>query len=243
MNRRIRKLKTNRGYLRYTFLCVFLFAGIVGYGQDCDRKLDQAKASYQAGNLYEIPILLEGCDRKFINDRNTEAFELLSLAYLYIDEPGKADTSYLNLLKADPEWAPDTVSEIEIDHLSKNFKTTPIFTIYPIKAGGNYSFIKIINVNGVDNPSSTRQSYHSRFGGQVGTGGDWNISDELSLAGEVLFTFKQYRYNNFLFPNPLTATQPETPGDSLVIDYTNIGFEVPVYVRYTHKINKWYPFA
>jgi len=94
VNRRIRKLKTNRGYLRYTFLCVFLFTSIVGYGQVCISTLDRAKASFQDGKLYDVPQILEACIKKgFSNEQKVEAFELLTLVYLYIDEPEKISHS------------------------------------------------------------------------------------------------------------------------------------------------------
>ncbi len=244
VKKRIELNKMYKGYRRYTFFCVFLFVSIYGYGQDCVSSLDLAKASFQGGKLYDIPQILESCiEDGFSTEQKVEAFELLSLVYLYIDEPEKAEESYLNLLKADPEWAPDSASEVEIDYLSKKFKTTPIFTLYPIKLGVNYSFVKVININGVDNPATTKQSYTQKFGFQVGTGVDWNIFKNISLGGEVLFTTKNYQYHNNLFANPPGSTLQETPGDSLVIDFTNNGFEVPVFVRYTHKFKKWYPFA
>ena len=219
--------------LRATLLCVFLFwSGFAG-AQDCNRILDQAKASFADGQLYEIPGLLEEClDRGFTSEQRVEAYELLSLTYLYIDQPDLAEESYLNLLRADPEWEPDTSSEVEIDFMSRKFKTTPIFTIYPVKAGVNFTYPQVIHNNGTDNTMQSQQSYKSRAGFQIGTGADWNMSDHFSLAGEVWLGLKQYRFNNKLFNS-----------DSLVINYSHISLEVPIYLRYTHRIKLWYPYA
>jgi len=101
--------------LRCTCLCVFLFINLKGYSQDCTASLDKAKASYQDGKLYEIPPALEEClQGGFTREQRVEAYELLSLTYLYIDDPDKADESYLNLLRADPEWRPDSTTEVDM---------------------------------------------------------------------------------------------------------------------------------
>jgi len=234
-----------RSNLRYTIACVFLFVYASGYSQDCSQILDNAKASYLSGHLYEIPRLLEGCLTGYSRQQKVEAYELLTITYLYLDSLDKAENSYLNLLGADPEWDPEDYvnTEVEIEYLSKNFKTTPIFTLYPIKIGGNFSYVQTINVNGVDNTTNTNQSYKPRFGFQVGTGGDWNMSDKFSLGAEFWFSSKNYRYQNKLFPDPVTAPNGETPGDSIIIDYNTIGFEIPMFLRYTQQFNKWYPFV
>ncbi len=231
------------GIIRYTLACVFLFSFISGYSQDCSQILDNAKASYQTGHLYEIPDMLKDCLEGYDRIQKVEAYELLSLTYLYIDEHEKADSSYLELLRADPAWKPGIESEVEIEYLSNKFKTTPIFTLYPIIIGGNYSFVKVINVNGVDNVNNSAQLYNSRFGFQAGTGGDWNITDKFSLGAEFFFSSKNYRYFNNLFPNPTTAPGGETPGDSLIINYNTIGIEVPILLRYTHQFKNFNPFV
>ncbi len=230
--------------LRCTFLCIFLFIGRNAWTQDCTGNLDQAKAWFQEGKLYVIPVILEEClTGGFTKEQRVEAYELLSLTYLYIDEPEKADDSYLKLLKSDPVWAPDTSTEVEIDFLSKKFKTTPIFTIYPMKIGGNVSFVKVIHANGTGNTSDSRQNYKTLAGGQIGGGVDWNISNQLSLAGEFWFAIKDYRLNNNYFRIDSLEASGFPTGDSLTIDYNYTGFELPVYLRYTYKIYNWYPFV
>jgi len=229
---------------RCTCSCVFLFIYLNGYSQDCTANLDQAKASYQDGKLYEIPPALEVClQGGFTREQRVEAYELLSLTYLYIDDPDKADESYLNLLRADPEWRPDSTTEIDIDFLSKKFKTTPIFTVYPVKVGANVSFISVIHDNGTDNTSNSSQNYKPRWGGQIGTGIDWNISDKFSLGGELWFSVQRYRFNNKFFPVDSLARLSLATGDSLVIDFNHIGLKLPILLRYTHRINLWYPYV
>ena len=220
--------------LQGTFVCVFLFTGFLAKSQDCSANLDRAKDNYQLGKLYDIPGIMDGClgNNELSRQQEVEAYELLSLTYLYIDEPELAEDSYLKLLKADPEYRPDSAIEVEIEFLSKKFKTTPIFTLYPAKIGTNVTFVRVINTNGTDNTMNSRESYNSQWGGQIGGGGDWHISSDWSLGAEVWFQVSQFRFINQFFD-----------ADSLQIDEQHWSIQVPVFLRYTHRINNWYPFA
>ena len=220
--------------LQGTFVCVFLFTGFFASGQDCSANLDQAKLNYREGKLYEIPGMMDGClgNNELSRQQQVEAYELLSLTYLYIDEPELAEQSYLNLLKADPEYRPDSAVEVEIEFLSKNFKTTPIFTLYPAKIGSNVSLPRLININGVDNTNNSNQSYKPLWGVQIGGGADWQITNAWSIGGEAWFHVTQFRFINQFFDV-----------DSLQIDEQHWSINVPIFLRYTHRINKWYPYA
>lgn len=220
--------------LQGTFVCVFLFTGFFAYGQDCSANLDRAKLNYREGKLYGIPDIMEGClgTGKLSRQQEVEAYELLSITYLYIDEPELAEESYLNLLGADPEYRPDSAVEVEIEFLSKNFKTTPIFTLYPAKMGSNVSIPRVINLNGADITNNSNQSYKSLWGVQIGGGADWQITNSWSIGAEAWFHVSQFRFINQFFDI-----------DSLQIDEQHWSINVPVFVRYTHRINKWYPYA
>lgn len=217
-----------------TIVCVFLFVGFSAKSQDCSAKLDLAKENYRIGKLYDIPGIMDGClDMSELSRQQlVEAYELLSITYLYIDEPELAEESYLKLLAADPEYRPDSIIEVEIEFLSKRFKTTPIFTLYPAKLGTNVTIPRVINVNGTDNTSNSNQSYKSQWGVQLGGGADWNISQKFSLGAEVWFDFTQFRFTNQFFDT-----------DSLQLNEQHLSVEVPVFFRYTHRINKWYPYV
>jgi len=226
--------KISRRLLRDTFVCVFLFAGNFSYAQDCSDNLDQAKSLYREGKLYDIPGIMENClgDNDLERGQRVEAFELLSLTYLYIDEPELAEESYLNLLDADPEYQPDSIIEVEIEFLSKKFKTTPIFTVYPAKLGTNVTFPRVVNTNGTDNTNNSKQSYKSQWGFQFGGGADWHISNSMSLGAEVWFDYKSFRFNNRFFD-----------ADSLQISENQMSIEFPVFARYTQKVKEnWYPY-
>lgn len=234
--------------LRCTFACVFLFlTGSLHAQDDCTASLAAAQRQFDEGHLYEVEPTLSECLKNLSREQRVEAYRLLSLTNLFIGEHEKADNSYIELLRADPEWRPGPADEVEIEYLSKRFKTTPIFTLYPGKIGGNFAMVGVINANSSGNLNNSSHSYASRFGFQVGGGADWNISDRFSLGGEVLFTVKNHRLVNRMFQDPNGSTL----GDSLQINYNTIGFEVPLLFRYHHIItsrktgqrSKWIPFV
>jgi len=112
-----------------------------------------------------------------------------------------------------------------------------------VKLGVNVSYISVIHDNGSDDTSNSAQFYKPRLGGQIGTGIDWNISDKFSLGGELWFSVQQYRFNNKFFPVDSLESQGLATGDSLVIDFDHIGLQLPILLRYTHRINLWYPYV
>ena len=78
-----------------------------GFGQDTDclQTLARANDEFTAGRFFGIPALLKNClDNGFTNEQKIQAYQLLTQAYLILDDPIAAEDSYLKLLKADPEF-------------------------------------------------------------------------------------------------------------------------------------------
>ncbi len=78
---------------------------------DCLRNSQQ---KFNIGHLNEIPTSLEEClDKKnlktefTIKEEEIQAFKLLTLVYIYLDDQRNANKSILRLLKSDPEHQPD----------------------------------------------------------------------------------------------------------------------------------------
>src|SRR6478609_109001 len=80
--------------------CIFCFCAS---GQStCTQTLRTARSTYDQGRLHELPSLLEGCIKNgFTQQEKVEAYKLLVLAYIYLEEPTKADEAMLNLLNTD----------------------------------------------------------------------------------------------------------------------------------------------
>jgi len=74
--------------------------------------------------------LLKPClDNGFSREQKVRAYLLLTQSYLILDDPISAENSYLQLLKADPEYVANPARDpVDVYYLSKRFTTTPLFT-------------------------------------------------------------------------------------------------------------------
>lgn len=214
-------------------LILFSFCSTTLAQTNCVGNLNRAQQSFDAGHLYEIPEMLEGCiKRGFNKTQKIQAYLLLTRTYLFIDDPQKVEESYLNILKLDPEF---TVSEdrdpIDLVYLSKNFTTTPIFVLYA-RAGVNLSSAVSIQNFGVDNTSNSLEEYSSKPGFHFGAGGELNLTNHFSLGIELNFIRRSYAYQNVLFE-----------GDVQDFQENQALLEPSVFIKYRHDFNKFYPFA
>jgi hypothetical protein len=160
---------------------------------------------------------------------------LLTQTYLLLEDPIGADNSYLELLRANPEFLPDTaLHQIEVVYLSKRFTASPIFSIFG-RIGGNTSVSRVIEqVYTYSSLNSTpNDKYILRPGWQFGLGGDWNITDLISLSAELNYS--------------LTAFKRERTGifgkDLLESTDQQNWLTVPVMIKYTDNLGQIRPFG
>jgi hypothetical protein len=97
----------------------------------CAQTLRLAQSIYEQGRLHELPQLLAHClDNGFNDEEKVNAYKLLTLTYIYLEEPAKADEMMLALLRTDTEFkVNDAVDPAEFVALYKTFRTYPIFRI------------------------------------------------------------------------------------------------------------------
>jgi hypothetical protein len=150
----------------------------VVYGQStCAQTLRLAQSIYEQGRLHELPQLLEGCLKDgFNNAEKVNAYKLLALTYIYLEEPEKADESMLALLRIDTQFkVNDAVDPAEFVALHKTFRTDPIYRIGG-KSGGVASQPSVISADYVNDGTN---EYKNNFGFS-GT-----ISVEIPLPGQL----------------------------------------------------------
>src|SRR6187549_1035341 len=85
-------------------LIFLVLISLEGYSQlvSCSQTLRLARSTYEQGRLHEIPALLAKClAGGFSQQEKVEAYKLLCLSYIYLEEPQKADEAMLNLLRTD----------------------------------------------------------------------------------------------------------------------------------------------
>ncbi len=200
---------------------------------DCDQTLERARNNFAEGHLYVISSILEPClSNGFNKNQKIEAHLMLTRTYLLIDDPIKAENSYLNLLKLDPEYdINEEVDPVDVVYLNDKFTTTPIFVL-SFKGGVNSSNASVIQNFGTDNTSDSNEKYSSSIGFNFGAGIELNLSDHLSLGFETNFLTQRYQYKNQFFN-----------GDTQNFSERSSVIDAPLLLKYRTKINKFYPFV
>jgi opacity protein-like surface antigen len=186
------------------FLTCILHAGIFAQGNTCEGQLSAATAEFNAGRFYGIPAMLKPCiDKGFTREQRQRAFLLLTQAYLLLDDPIGADNSYLEVLRANPEFLADTArDQIDVVYLSKRFTASPIFSLSG-KAGGNFAPVQVISTINSSGEQGVKNDYKVRIGFQIGGGIDWHISEQLAVTAELTYALTSYKKNQVKFNDDL----------------------------------------
>ncbi len=212
-----------------------LSASVWAQGNTCEEQLNAATAEFDAGRFYGVPTMLKPCiDKGFSREQRQRAFLLLTQTYLLLDDPIGADNSYLELLRANPEFLPDTaLHQIDVVYLSKRFTATPIISWF-VRIGGNVSPIEVISTI---NPSGTpvRNDYALKPGWQVGGGVDWNLTEKIALTGELNYSFTAYKKNQFKFPT-------QVPDEEEFYDKQN-WVSIPFSIKYSDTKGQIRPYG
>ncbi len=195
---------------------------------ECDQKLIDAQAEFAAGHFYGIPSMLSPCleGGHLSKDQQVAAYLILCQTYLIIDDPIAASDNYLRLLKADPEFVPNTDDHpIDIVYLSQQFTATPIFTPH-FRLGLNTSFYRLIHSVSTE-PYGQRSSSPLSFGFQAGGGVDWNINDHFSLCLEGDLSNRSYER---------TLTNG-VDNDEIFVSGGQWWLDFPLYAKYSFIFN------
>ncbi|MGE0590326.1 MAG: porin family protein [Cyclobacteriaceae bacterium] len=215
------------------FLVSFSLTSALAQDTDCLQTLARANDEFTAGRFFGIPSLLKNClDNGFTNEQKVQAYQLLTQAYLILDDPIAAEDSYLKLLKADPEFvaSPDK-DPIDIVYLSKKFTATPIFTPH-FRVGTNVSLVRTIYEVSTEGYPVDRKN-NIRPGFSAGVGLDWNINDNISIAGELDFGSKSFKITRNAISNDDFQESIER----------QLWLDVPFYVKYRDNLGKIRPFG
>ncbi len=150
-------------------LVVMLAAANAVHAQStCAQTLRLAQSIYDQGRLHELPALLHKClsENGFNDEEKVSAYKLLTLTYIYLEEPAKADEMMLALLRADTEFkVNDAVDPAEFVALYKTFRTHPIYRIGG-KIGAVATAPSIISADFVDD-GTNEYTYNFGFSATV----------------------------------------------------------------------------
>lgn len=205
----------------------------------CAQTLRLARSIYENGRLHELPELMKDCIGKteWSTQERVDAYKLLTLSYIYLEEPEKADEMMLNILNADPEFKPnDNIDPAEFVALWRTFRTEPVYRL-GVKAGANTTSP---NVHSYTPLNEGTENYDYGFGFQAGFTGEIAIfNDLLFLNPELYYNIKSFKVNNSFFEGDQNTT------GSVKLSWISL----PVSVQYPLPIGrdkidtKWTPYV
>lgn len=204
----------------------------------CTQTLRLARSTYEQGRLHEIPELLARCiENGFSRQEKVEAYKLLCLSYIYLEEPEKADEAMLNLLRTDHYFEiSETTDPAEFVALYKTFRTAPIYRIGG-RLGANATQPNVVSYVPA-NDSKSKYAYSIGF--QVSITADVPLTEKLTLNPELAFILKNFDYENTATYTEQISQEPRK--------FTTTGKErqawvsLPVTVQYRLGKSKFNPY-
>jgi hypothetical protein len=175
-------------------LIISISTSVFAQDEDCELTLTRATDEFNAGHFYAIPSILNNCLSKFTREQRQRANLLLTQTYLLLDDPIGAKRSYLEVLKANPEFlADENIHPIDVVYLSKKFTSSPIFSWF-VKAGSNVSPVRVIHDLQAFTSENVKESYSLKAGYQVSAGGDYNVNEQIALRAELNYLSTAYNH-------------------------------------------------
>jgi hypothetical protein len=158
----------------------------------CAQTLRLAQSTYDQGRLHELEGILKSClAAGFTKEEKVSALKLLTLAYIYLEEPTKADETMLLLLQTDHYFEINpAVDPAEFVALYRTYRTREIYRV-GAKLGVNATRPNVIEtVSSVELASDSEYKYGIAilFGGAV----DVPINNEMTLHGELLYVQRKF---------------------------------------------------
>ncbi len=201
--------------------------------EDCEATLTRAQEEFSAGHFYVIPSVLSACLDQFTREQRQRAYLLLTQTYLLLDDPIGAKASYLDVLRANPEFLPDTaLHAIDVIYLSRKFTATSIFSWFA-KAGSNVSMPRVIYDLRTFGDIGAQENYLLKAGYQASVGGDLTITERINLRGELSYSLATYRHETTRYFNL----------DRQLLDERQSWIAVPVAAVYNDTRGKYRPFG
>ncbi len=223
-------------------LLFFVFVLSMLFSQEgsaqCANNLKTAQANFNEGHLYAIPSLLEQClQNGFSKQDKIEAYQLLTLTYLYIDDPISAERSFLDLLALDPEHRVDSTHYIELLHLSKEYITTPIIS-WRARGGVNFTNVSVVELSGSHNLNDNKEVYRAGAGFSFIGSLDIHFSRNISFSIESEFSYNTFKYENTVF----NKNGVSNAKDLITLKEKSYNVGLPLILSYTLYTNKFYPY-
>lgn len=219
---------------------IFLLINTSLFAQsNCERNLQEAKSDYNSGNLYAIPGKLTDClEDGFSKDEKVEAYKLLTLTYLNINQNEKAKESLIKLLNIKTDFrALPNIDPPELYSLYRKIDTDPKYFI-GIMFGGNYNTIQIIEPF---TKGSVRDGNIVNYSGlgSIEAGAQFikPLLNNFWVKAELLFQNQRYDYNEEVL------IYADSINNKYSYQSTNNGLNLNISARSVINNYYWKPFV
>jgi hypothetical protein len=192
----------------YCLIIVFAVSASTAFSQqatsNCTQVLRLVRSTYEQGRLHELPAMTEGClkaaeGKGFTKEEKKEAYRYLTLAYIYLEEPDKADESMLKLLETEHFFEVNpAIDPAEFVALYNKFRHDPLFR-YGIKIGGNVTTPNVSQYYNIGSTAGGMGTYTLAGNIQITAMFEKDfpkINKMLVLAPEIGWVNRNYGYEN-----------------------------------------------
>lgn len=196
----------------------------------CSQTLIKAQITYYEGRADEVPSILAACLKEgFTDEEKSQAYRLLTLTYLYLNETQNAENAMLAFLKLNHYYKiNEAVDPTEFINLYNQFRTRPVYLITP-KLGTNVSFVQVMKNFSLDNSTKVHYNYQPELSYQIGISLAIPLIPRISVIPEIYLSGKNYSYKNNLFGY-----------ESLSFNEQQTRVQVPILLMYTLENDKWF---
>ncbi len=172
------------------------------------------RTKFDEGKIHEIQELLKSCQGSLSDEERTEAYRLLILSHIYLDETQNADDAMLTLLKDNPAYEINEQADpVELVNLYNTFRTKPIFYV-GARIGGNTTFVNVQGTYGVSDGNGT---YTNKVGFEGGLFFEKIFFKRFAAHADLSYGVNSFDYNNEFFQSEtgenlvtLLATETQT---------------------------------
>lgn len=205
---------------RLYFLAVCWAVGIspaFSQATNCTQVGRLMQTTYEQGRLHELPGMAEAClkgqsGQGFSKEERKSALRYLTLSYIYLEEPEKADEMMLQLLNTDHFYQPNKeVDPAEFIALYNKFRHDPLYRL-GFKGGINFTQPVVTNYYNVGSAAAGQGKYAMGSSFHIYGLFEKDITKTLPivLAAELGFVSRSYSYENLQL-----ATADEDPTMSI----------------------------
>lgn len=237
-------------------LLIIIFSGTALHTwAQCAQTLRLARATYEQGRLHEIESQLKGCLEpsekggfaKEEKQLRVEALKILTMSYIYLEEPQKADATMLSLKKADPYYRPNPeVDPAEFVALYSSYREEPVYRI-GVRLGVNFTqpnIQELVTVVELAEDSEFKQAVAFQFGAAL----DVPISlfkqtKKWTLHSELLYQQRRFEIDQ----KEDRGVNPAEPDKKLLNEFegleSQIAISLPITLEYTFMDKKFNPYV